>query len=63
MGFDRDALPEPDGRSPLEDGRGLRLVQALVDSLDFRCEPDGGHRVTLEERLTPHPPLRLVDPV
>ena len=62
-GFDRDALPEPDGRAPLEEGRGLLLMQALVDSLDFRREPDGGHRVTLQKRLTPHPPLRLVDPV
>jgi len=62
-GFDRDALPEPDEGSPLEEGRGLLLMQALVDSLDFRHEADGRHRVTLEKRLTPHPPLRLVDPV
>lgn len=62
-GFDRDELPAPDGGSPLEEGRGLLLMNALVDSLDFRHEADGRHRVTLEKRLTPHPPLRLVDPV
>ena len=61
-GFDPAALPEGDERTPLEDGRGLLLMQALVDRLDFRHEPDGRHRVTLEKRLTPHPPLRLVDP-
>ena len=61
-GFDPAALPEGDERTPLEDGRGLRLMQALVDRLDFRHEPDGRHRVTLEKQLTPHPPLRLVDP-
>jgi serine/threonine-protein kinase RsbW len=62
-GFDPAAPPEGDERTPLEDGRGLLLMQALVDRLDFRHEPDGRHRVTLEKRLTPHPPLRLVDPV
>ncbi len=61
-GFDPAAPPEGDERTPLEDGRGLLLMQALVDRLDFRHEPDGRHRVTLEKRLTPHPPLRLVDP-
>ena len=62
-GFDPAELSARDERTPLEDGRGLLLMQALVDSLDFRHEADGRHRVTLEKRLTPHPPLRLVDPV
>ena len=65
-GFDPATLSERDDRSPLDEGRGLLLMQALVDRLDFRHEPDGRHRVTLEKRLTPHPahpPLRLVDPV
>ncbi|MGY1712217.1 ATP-binding protein [Geodermatophilus sp. SYSU D00758] len=43
-------------------GRGLLLMQALVDRLDFRHDPDGRHRVTLEKRLSPTPSLRLVDP-
>ena len=59
-GFDPEALPDPRGRSPLESGRGLVLMQALVDSLDFRHDGDGRHRVTLEKRLSPPPPLRLV---
>jgi anti-sigma regulatory factor (Ser/Thr protein kinase) len=62
-GFDPDALPDPTGRSPLEGGRGLLLMQALVDRLSFRHESDGRHRVTLEKRLTSPRPLRLVDPV
>ncbi|WP_157936749.1 ATP-binding protein [Geodermatophilus chilensis] len=62
-GFDPATLPQQDERSPLDGGRGLLLMQALVDRLDFRHEPDGRHLVTLEKRLGPHPPLRLVDPV
>lgn len=62
-GFDPAALPDPEESSPLDEGRGLLLMQALVDRLDFRHEADGRHRVMLEKRLTPHPPLRLVDPV
>ncbi|MGR6965246.1 ATP-binding protein [Geodermatophilus sp. URMC 61] len=62
-GFDPAALPGRDAHSPLDEGRGLLLMQALVDRLDFRHESDGRHRVTLEKRLTPHPPLRPVDPV
>ncbi|MFW3171338.1 ATP-binding protein [Geodermatophilus sp. CPCC 206100] len=50
-------------RSPLERGHGLRLMQALVDRLSFRHDPDGRHRVTLEKRLAAPPALRLVDPV
>ena len=62
-GFDPAELRGGDERSPLDDGHGLLLMQALVDRLDFRHESDGRHRVTLEKRLSPHPPLRLVDPV
>jgi serine/threonine-protein kinase RsbW len=57
-GFDPAAPLEGDERSR----RGLLLMQALVDRLDFRQESDGRHRVTLEKRLSTHPPLRLVDP-
>ena len=62
-GFDPAEPAARDERSPLDEGRGLLLMQALVDRLDFRHEPDGRHRVTLEKRLSAHPPLRLVDPV
>ena len=61
-GFDPAELPDGGDRSPLDEGRGLMLMQALADRLDFRHEPDGRHRVTLEKRLSPHPPLRLVGP-
>jgi anti-sigma regulatory factor (Ser/Thr protein kinase) len=50
------------GRGPsVEGGAGLTLMQALVDSLDFRNDPDGRHRVSLEKRLSTRPPLRLLD--
>jgi serine/threonine-protein kinase RsbW len=62
-GFDPGALPQDRGDSPLDGGRGLLLMQALVDRLDFRHEGDGRHRVTLEKRLASPPPLRLVDPL
>ena len=62
-GFDPAEPAARDEHSPLDEGRGLLLMQALVDRLDFRHEPDGRHRVTLEKRLSAHPPLRLVDPV
>ncbi|MGY1592312.1 ATP-binding protein [Geodermatophilus sp. SYSU D00708] len=62
-GFDPDAPREDRGDSPLDGGRGLLLMQALVDRLDFRHDDDGRHRVTLEKRLAAPPPLRLVDPV
>ena len=59
-GFDRDeaagrAGPDGDG------GAGVRLMQALVDRLDFRRDADGRHRVSLEKRLTTRPVLRLLD--
>jgi serine/threonine-protein kinase RsbW len=38
------------------------VAVAIDDRPDFRHESDGRHRVTLEKRLSPHPPPRLVDP-
>ncbi len=54
---------EAAGRSGLavDGGAGLTLMQALVDSLDFRRDPDGRHRVSLEKRLSTRPPLRLLE--
>ena len=43
--------------SLLEGGRGLLLMRALVDRLDFQLDADGRHRVTLEKALGPHPAL------
>ena len=61
-GFDVDAATEPEV-SPLDDrGRGLVLMQALVDRLQFVQDDDGRHRVAFEKRLVPQPHLRLLDP-
>ena len=59
-GFDR---AEAESRAGLDGdgGAGVRLMQALVDSLDFRRDADGRHRVSLEKRLTSRPSLRLLD--
>lgn len=57
-GFDPStAQPAP---SPLDRGRGLVLMRALVDRLDFVQDADGRHRVTLEKRLNASPKLRLL---
>lgn len=57
-GFDPAAIaPE---RSPLDGGRGLALMRALVDRLAFVQDDDGRHRVTLEKRLDASPQLRLL---
>jgi serine/threonine-protein kinase RsbW len=36
-------------------------MQALVDSLDFRRDAEGRHRVSLEKRLSSRPSLRLLE--
>ena len=59
-GFDHTeaaARSGPDG----DGGAGLRLMQTLADSLDFRRDAEGRHRVSLEKRLTSRPSLRLLD--
>jgi serine/threonine-protein kinase RsbW len=50
-GFDPDRVPRDVAGSVLEGGRGLVLMRALVDRLDFRLDPDGRHRVTFEKAL------------
>jgi anti-sigma regulatory factor (Ser/Thr protein kinase) len=57
-GFDPAAIASE--RSPLDAGRGLVLMRALVDRLDFVQDADGRHRVTLEKRLDTSPKLRLL---
>jgi anti-sigma regulatory factor (Ser/Thr protein kinase) len=59
-GFDVDAVAAERPRSPLDGGRGLILMQALVDRLAFVQDEHGRHRVTLEKRLVPTPRLRLL---
>jgi serine/threonine-protein kinase RsbW len=59
-GFDPDAVEASMPASPLDGGRGLVLMRALVDRLAFVAEGDGGHSVILEKRLVDEPNLRLV---
>lgn len=57
-GFDPEAVE--DERSPLDGGRGLVLMRALVDRLAFRETADGRHAVFLEKQLATSPRLRLL---
>ncbi|RBY75135.1 ATP-binding protein [Blastococcus sp. TF02-09] len=59
QGFDFEAATAPEG-SPLEYGRGLVLMKALVDDLQFVRAEDGRHRVVLEKKLRSGPQLRLL---
>ena len=61
QGFDFEQAAAPEG-SPLEAGRGLMLMKALVDDLQFVRSDDGRHRVELEKRLRAEPKLRLLQP-
>ena len=57
-GFDPATTLAP--ASPLDGGRGLLLMRALVDRLHFRKAEDGRHGVVLEKRLVTSPRLRLL---
>jgi anti-sigma regulatory factor (Ser/Thr protein kinase) len=59
-GFDVETVTAEPPRSPLDGGRGLLLMQALVDRLDFRETEDGRHGVILEKGLITSPGLRLL---
>jgi anti-sigma regulatory factor (Ser/Thr protein kinase) len=59
-GFDVEAAAAARPGSPLDGGRGLLLMQALVDRLDFRRTEDGRHGVVLEKALVTSPRLRLM---
>ncbi len=58
-GFDFENAVPPEGSS-LEAGRGLVLMKALVDDLQFTRSDDGRHRVELVKRLRVEPKLRLL---
>ena len=58
-GFDVDAVTAQ-SPSPLEGGRGLVLMRALVDQLQFLEAEDGRHGVVLEKQLITSPKLRLL---
>ena len=59
-GFDVDSVMAAAPPSPLEGGRGLVLMQALVDELQFLQDENGRHGVYLEKRLVTSPKLRLL---
>ncbi|SOD99442.1 ATP-binding protein [Blastococcus haudaquaticus] len=59
-GFDVGASSAEEPRSPLDGGRGVELMRALVDRLAFVRDEDGRHRVSLEKRLVTSPKLRLL---
>jgi anti-sigma regulatory factor (Ser/Thr protein kinase) len=59
-GFDAEAVADAQPGSPLEGGRGLLLMRALVDHLAFREAADGRHGVFLEKQLVTSPRLRLL---
>ncbi len=59
-GFDPVAVSARQPTSPLDGGRGLILMRALVDRLDFRETEDGRHGVILEKQLVTSPRLRLL---
>ncbi|MBN1093306.1 ATP-binding protein [Blastococcus sp. TML/M2B] len=61
QGFDFEQATAAEG-SPLDTGRGLVLMQALVDKLEFVRSDDGRHRVELIKRLRTEPTLRLLQP-
>ena len=58
-GFDFEEVSAPEG-SPLEGGRGLMLMKALVDELQFVRAEDGRHRVELVKKLRSERKLRLL---
>ena len=51
-GFDTEAWPDDRDGFPLEGGRGIELMRALVDDLHFVSRPHEGTAVYLEKSLT-----------
>ena len=61
-GFDVASATETRPAPTDDRGRGLMLMQALVDRLQFVQDQDGRHRVSFEKRLVPQARLRLLAP-
>lgn len=51
-GFDVERLAGLDAAATDEDGRGLSLMQALVDTVKFTSVPEDGTVVRMEKELT-----------
>ena len=54
-GFDPSLLVEQGPEGLLDGGSGLRLMRALVDTLQFEQDHEGRHRVTFIKRLAAAP--------
>lgn len=50
QGFDLDAVPAPDFDALAERGRGIFLIRALMDGVDYR-KIDGGNVLEMYKRL------------
>ena len=50
-GFDADHLGHADAETSAEDGRGIQLMRALVDRVQFDSRPEKGMIVHLEKQL------------
>lgn len=64
-GFDVETLGGLDAAATDEDGRGLSLMQALVDTVKFTSVPEDGTVVRMEKELTfdaDAPAARLLQP-
>jgi serine/threonine-protein kinase RsbW len=51
-GFDAEQLGHTEADPNAEEGRGIQLMRALVDHVQFRSRPDDGTVVHLEKTLT-----------
>ena len=58
-GFDPSLLTEQLPADVLDGGTGLRLMRALVDTLQFEQDAEGRHRVTFVKRLASRQPLSV----
>lgn len=56
-GFDVEAIPDPLAADNLfnPSGRGILLMRAFMDEVDFKFDENGGTLVTLKKRLPPTP--------
>jgi serine/threonine-protein kinase RsbW len=55
-GFDPSTVSVSPPGSAMERGRGVLLMEALVDRLKFEHDSEGRHKVTLEKQLFSTPP-------
>ena len=61
-GFDSDSLGHADADHTAEEGRGIQLIRALVDRVQFTRQDERGSIVRFEKRLSlpDHAPAKLL---